>query len=105
FCPWPDCGERMSVDFSIAGLPVEPARSPARVHTMTLSATNEDPPIEVTFRLPNGADQEQVSGLLASNEAAALTLLLSRCIERIGPYESPDEHRIAALSAAVRFEI
>jgi hypothetical protein len=106
FCPWPDCGERMSVDFSIADLPVEQARHRAPVHTMTLAAAGDDgPPIDVTFRLPNGADQEEVSGLLASNEAAALTLLLSRCIERIGPHESPDEQRISALSAAARSEI
>jgi hypothetical protein len=106
FCPWPDCGERVSVDFSIADVPVQQARHRAPLHTVTLPACGDDgPPIDVTFRLPNGADQEEVSGSLASNEAAALTLLLSRCIKRIGPHESPDEHRIAALSAAERSEI
>ncbi len=105
FCPWPDCGERVSVDFSIADVPVEQARHRAPLHTVTLPACEDGPPIDVTFRLPNGADQEEVSGSLASNEAAALTLLLSRCIKRIGPHESPDEHRIAALSAAERSEI
>ena len=39
---------------------------------------------EIAFRLPNGADQEAVSPLLAENEAQALTLLLARCIQRIG---------------------
>jgi len=104
FCPWPGCAERMSIDFSIADVPVEQARHRAPLHTMTLPAADGSP-IDVTFRLPNGADQEEVSGSLACNEAAALTLLLSRCIKRIGPHESPDEHRIAALSAAARSEI
>lgn len=106
FCPWPDCCEHVSVDFSIADLPVERAQHHAPLHTMTLTACeNDGPPIDVTFRLPNGADQEEVSALLASNEAAALTVLLSRCITRIGPHESPDEARIAALPAMARSEI
>jgi hypothetical protein len=105
FCPWPDCGEHVSVDFSIADLPVEQAAHRAPLHTMTLCARDDGPPTDVTFRLPNGADQEEVSALLASNEAAALTVLLSRCITRIGPHESPDEPRIAALPATARADI
>jgi hypothetical protein len=105
FCPWPDCGAHVSVDFSIADLPVERARYCAALHTMTLVCEEDGPPIDVTFRLPNGADQEEVSALLASNEAAALTALLCRCITRIGAHESPDEARIAALPAMARSEI
>jgi hypothetical protein len=106
FCPWPDCGEQVSVGFSIADLPVEQARHRAPLHTMTLTVSEDDgTPIDVTFRLPNGADQEEVSALLALNEATALTLLLSRCITRLGTDESPGEPRIAALSATARSEI
>jgi len=99
-CPWPDCGERVSIDFSIAEVPVHPGQSPAPVHTMTLSQAQE-----VSFRLPNGADQEELSGRLEHNEAEALTLLLSRCIERIGSDSSPSVRQVAELSAADRHDI
>jgi hypothetical protein len=60
---------------------------------------------EVYFRLPNGSDQEELSAMLAHNEAETLTLLLSRCIRRIGPYEPPGDQRIADLSPRIRAEI
>ncbi|GIH14154.1 T4 family baseplate hub assembly chaperone [Rugosimonospora africana] len=37
-CPWPECGQRVSIEFSIADVPVEPAPQPAPAYTMTLSA-------------------------------------------------------------------
>ena len=37
-CPWPDCGERVSIDFAIDELPVEESPDPAPMYTMTLSA-------------------------------------------------------------------
>ncbi|MEU6667874.1 hypothetical protein [Streptomyces sp. NPDC046727] len=108
-CPWPDCGRRVSLEFSLADVPVEEAADHAPVHSMTLSAEARDDGeaacAEVHFRLPDGSDQEDLSGLLADNEAEALTLLLSRCILRIGPYEPPGDQRVAALSPRARAEI
>jgi hypothetical protein len=112
-CPWPGCGARVSIDFSIADVPVEEAPDRAPVHTMTLSADalaagtapDRPPADEVAFRLPNGGDQEEVSERLTSNEAEALTLLLARCIQRIGPYSPPTTAQVAALSAQARAEI
>ncbi|MFI2508909.1 hypothetical protein [Streptomyces sp. NPDC018972] len=108
-CPWPDCGRRVSLEFSLAHVPVEEASRRAPVHSMTLSAEalgdGEAACAEVHFRLPDGSDQEELSGLLAENEARALTLLLSRCITRIGPYGPPGEQRLAALSPQARAEI
>jgi len=125
FCPWPDCGERVSIDFSLDALPVREARDRAPSHTMTLSGDGT----RVEFRLPTGADQELLSQRLAADEAGALTALLSRCVLRIGPDgpdsaapdglpggapdeppdgapdEPPDEDRVAALPAAARSEI
>src|ERR1019366_6530114 len=73
FCPWAECGRRISLEFSLADLPVQEATERAPVHTFTLSAlaSGEDDPVlrAVSFRLPNGSDQEAVSGLLAENEA------------------------------------
>jgi hypothetical protein len=100
-CPWPDCGERVSIDFPISAVPVEEEQERAPSHRMTLSADGT----EVAFRLPTGADQEELSAHLAVNEAEALTMLLSRCVLRIGPAGPPDEDQVAALSAPARLEI
>jgi hypothetical protein len=109
FCPWPDCGQRVSVEFSIAAVPVTESADRARWYSLTLSpeatGRDDDSPSAVRFRLPNGADQEEVSPWLMVNEARALTLLLERCIESIGPVTSPSEDQVAALSPRARTEI
>jgi hypothetical protein len=109
FCPWPDCGKRVSLEFGIGDVPVEETTEPAPLYRMTLSAgaSPESNPEEreITFRLPNGTDQETVSPLLAHNEAEALSRLLDRSIQQIGPHSPPGEERIAALSPAARAEI
>jgi hypothetical protein len=109
FCPWAECGKRMSLEFGIDDVPVEEAAERAPCHTLTLSrrAIAEDDTVlrEVTFRLPNGADQEAVSPLLSSNEAEALTALLVRTVQRIGLLSSPRPEDVAALLPLARAEI
>jgi hypothetical protein len=109
FCPWADCGRRVSIAFRIDDVPVEEAAERAPSYTLTLSSRalgeEDEAEREVSFRLPNGADQEAVSGLLAENEAEALSLLLDRAIQRIGPRSPPSPGRVAALSALARAEI
>lgn len=108
-CPWPGCGERVSVEFSLADLPVREAEVRAPVHTMTLSAEalaeGDASDAEVCFRLPNGSDQEELSARLEDNEAEALTMLLARCVQRLGSDEAPSYERLSALSARARCEI
>lgn len=112
-CPWAECGQRISIDFSIGELPVRESTLKGPSYTMTLSlpaltgCTGAGKPAsgEVVFRLPNGGDQEALSGLLASNEARALTMLLARCIERIGDNADPGIDAVAALSGLARAEI
>ncbi|HEY2669690.1 MAG TPA: hypothetical protein VGJ07_04865, partial [Rugosimonospora sp.] len=137
-CPWPECGQRVSIEFSIADVPVERAQAPAPSYTMTLSAAalgrDEAPEdataadgsardgsaqdgsdgsdgsarhgsAEVTFRLPNGADQEALSERLAHNEGEALTALLARCVQRIGACVQPEARQVAELSSLARAEI
>ena len=113
YCPWADCGERMSVDFSIDELPVRESVQKGPVYEMTLSpmalagsaAAGNLGGGEVAFRLPTGADQEELSGLLASDEAQALTLLLARCVERLGARAIPGADVVAGLSGLARAEI
>jgi hypothetical protein len=105
-CPWPGCGERVSLDFAISDVPVEAAPQPGPLHSMTLSAAaGGRAGCEVTFRLPIGADQEELTDLLNDNEGAALTALLARCIRAIGADSDPDEESIADLSSLARSEI
>jgi hypothetical protein len=110
FCPWAECGHRVSMEFRIDDLPVQQQVKRAPLYTVTLSPEAFDRgeaslQYEVTFRLPNGADQEAVSPLLKENEAAALSLLLARTVQRIGPLTSPNLEQMAALSAEARMEI
>lgn len=105
-CPWPGCGERVSLDFAISAVPVEAPPQPGPVHVMTLSASaagRDDR--EVAFRLPTGADQEELSELVEDNEGAALTALLARCVRRIGTEDNPGEEPVAGLPALARAEI
>ncbi len=109
-CPWPDCGKKVDINFSLSDLPVTPSQNKGPVYRLSLSddlAIKEKGEIfkEISFRLPNGADQEIVSPLLAKNEAQAFALLLERCILSIGPNEAPASEMIKKLSPAARFEI
>jgi hypothetical protein len=110
-CPWPDCGAQVSIDVPIADVPVEEPPYRAPLHTMTLSdralAAGADigGDGELCFRLPDGSDQEELSELLAHNEAEALTGLLCRCVQRLGRHEPPDREHVSALSALARAEI
>ena len=109
FCPWPDCGKRVSIDFNVDDVPVQASTDKGPLYHMTLSpaAAGEADPVdrEIHFRLPNGADQELISPLLMENEAKALTLLLARCIQRIGGSVLTEESQIEALSPLARKEI
>ena len=108
-CPWPDCGRRVSIDLSLSDVPVSSLADcpPPYLVTMSQAAAPglSEVDRQVAFRLPNGADQAQVSPLLADNEALALTTLLHRCIERIGNQSPPSDAALAALSPLARAEI
>src|SRR5262245_27463015 len=108
FCPWADCGRRVSIQFALDDVPVEEPAVRAPLHTLTLSPQacgEEAAQCEVSFRLPNGADQESLSPLLVHNEAEALSWLLARTVQRIGSHTPPSHERVAALSPLARAEI
>jgi hypothetical protein len=110
-CPWPDCGKNVDINFSIADIPVKSSRDMGSSYSIELSEdaafTTADGKCsrEVVFRLPNGGDQETVSPLLRDNEARALSLLLERCICRIGSLENPNAESLRQLSPLARMEI
>ena len=74
---------------------------PRPAYTAVLS----DPALgEVEFRLP-GTDQQELAPVAAVDESRALTLLLARCVLRLGGRKAPPAELIAALPAATRAEI
>lgn len=102
-CSWPDCGERLDIDFLTDNIPITGSRLEQRFFTIILSEQAEAE--KVIFRLPNGADQERTAHLVDENEALAETLLLSRCIQSIGSSSQIGEKDIADLSPLARREI
>ncbi len=87
-CPWRDCAAKVDIDFSTSDIPVTSREEPRAVYRLRLSpeAAVTGPDGElcrwITFRLPNGEDQEVVAPHLAAGGARALTLLLERCVTR-----------------------
>ena len=81
-CPWPHCGQKVDIDFSITDIPIADSAAPGPHYPVVLpkETDTENRMREVVFRLPTGADQEVLSPLLAVNEAEALSKLLARCI-------------------------
>jgi hypothetical protein len=110
-CPWPDCGKRVDIDFSIRDIPCRESVNKGPTYRMQLSAeaafkdTDGSEYREIVFRLPNGGDQEKISPLVSENEAMALATLLGRCLVSIGPFSSPEDEAIRRLSPLARMEI
>lgn len=110
-CPWPDCGKRVDIDFSIKDIPVKESGDKGPTYKMQLSPTatfigdHGEEYREIIFRLPNGGDQEVISPLISKNEAKALAMLLKRCIQSIGPLKNLGDEWISRLSPMARMEI
>lgn len=110
-CPWPNCGKRVDIDFSLKDIPVRESKDKGSMYTMELSpdaafiSNHGEVYREVTFRLPNGGDQEVISPIISKNEARALTMLLGRCILSIGTVKYPGDEMINRLSPMSRMEI
>lgn len=112
-CPWPDCGARVDVDFSISDIPVRHGEERAATYTVDLPAEmragegGESVPVPgtVAFRLPNGEDQEALGPVLAENPARALTGLLERCLLAVDDDRADGAAMVARLSPRARHEI
>jgi len=101
-CSFPDCGLRVDIDFATDNIPVTPSPQGSRRYRLPLSPAAGGQ--LVTFRLPNGEDQEMLAHLLDHDEEMAADKLLARCIESIDTVQ-PSMADIAALSAAAKAEI
>ncbi len=72
-CPHPGCGKRVDIDFNLSDLPVPDRPDPAPAYTLALEGR------EVSFRLPNGGDQE-AAALTGGGVAQAAQAILERCV-------------------------
>jgi hypothetical protein len=109
-CTWPDCGEKVDIDFLIPDVPVRESDAgpiyEVRLSAEALPDTSADADGRlVTFRLPTGADQEICAPLLDTNPAAAMHELLAACVLSIGPDQPPSRERVARLSPLAGAEI
>jgi len=110
-CTWVDCGKKVDIDFSLQDIPVKESPAKGPIYTMQLSreaaCQDEEGAAHqtVTFRLPNGEDQEVVSPLMANDAVRAFAVLLGRCIQSIGPWEQPGEAMLGSLSPLAQQEI
>lgn len=107
-CPWPECGEEISLAFGLGDLPVPEPPARAAVHTLRLSGAAASPQAAtVTFRLPDGGDQEELSAWAAEDPAGAAAVLLRRCLLSVEPGAAGGavEDGLAALTPRARAEI
>ena len=110
-CPWKACQKKVDIDFSLHDLPVRESEERGPLYTRelspaaALSSERGEQYREVTFRLPNGEDQEAISHVVEENEVKALVLLLARCIRRLGSLCDPGPEVIHSLSPLARAEI
>ncbi len=111
FCPWPDCGKKIMVSFSIDDIPLIELVNQGPTYKMELSAEaafvadSAETHREIVFRLPNGGDQEELASIVVQDEIRAQALLLQRCIHSIGLLQDLDEKTIGRLSPLARREI
>jgi hypothetical protein len=88
-CPDPACGEKMDLDLQVSELLSPPYQDASDVHESVI--TSDQASYAVRFRLPNGADQEEVAPLAATVPKAAADLLLQRCVQVIFEQNSGDQ--------------
>lgn len=110
-CPWVDCGHKVDIDFSLQDIPVTESQEKGPLYTMELSSeaacTGEHGQAHraITFRLPNGEDEEVVAPLIVDDATRAFAMLLARCIQRVGPWEPPGDALLKRLSPLALQEI
>ncbi len=111
FCPWSDCGKKISVSFLSEDIPVIESLKRKLTYKMELSVEaalvtdSGENYREIVFRLPNGSDQEELASIVVKDEIRAQALLLQRCLHSIGSLQEPDEKTISRLSPLARLEI
>ena len=96
-CPWPNCGKNIDIDFRISDIPVTQAADLRPVYTLA------DANLE--FRLPTGADQEYIGSFAQLGPAKLSSVVLQRCLVRIGENRHPDLETVLEMESELRKRI
>lgn len=110
-CPWPDCHAKVDIDFSTRDIPVKHSEQMISTYQVDLSPEavleNRDGEGQrtITFRLPNGEDQEVIGPELDRDPARALTRLFERCLQQTDTAEDDAVDLAERLSPRARLEI
>lgn len=108
-CPDPACGERMDIDFSTGDIPVRAAPQSGLFFRMEVAGEQDSGPGDdnrtIRFRLPNGADQEEVAPVAEQDEILAQEMLLGRCLAGDLPAAGYGAELLAGLSPEDRLAI
>lgn len=102
-CSWPDCGERLDIDFLTDHISVIQFPQKGRFYEMLLSEAEGGE--RIVFRLPNGEDQELIAHHADDNEALASEMLLGVCVQSIGSFAPAAKEQIKKLSPRAKLEI
>jgi hypothetical protein len=107
----PKCLKKFDMDFDLKDIEITRKNTLRQDFSMRLSnraAYKDGKGVfhrEIVFRLPTGADQEEIIKHIPTNQTYALTELLARCIQRIGNIEEITFNLIQSLSVLTRREI
>jgi hypothetical protein len=88
-CPEPNCGEAMDLDLRASELLLPPYNHSQEWYEVAISGDGDL--YYVTFRLPNGDDQEAAAYLSQSDPEAAANMLLNRCIKQVAAKGSEED--------------
>lgn len=109
-CPWPECHHKIDIDFNISDIPITASPSIKASYEIKLDASEHSPTVNVmskiiSFRLPNGSDQEAITQFIDTNESLAMNQLLRHCLLSIDNENPPTAISIDRLTLAERFQI
>jgi hypothetical protein len=84
----PNCAKKMDLDLLIGELLLSPYPHRKTIHTADIS--DSDNSYRVTFRVPNGEDQEVIADSVSHSVDAAAELILRRCISQVDSIDAED---------------
>jgi hypothetical protein len=94
------CGEQIDIDLRVSDLLVAPYAHQGLDYDEIFDAAGVR--YRVSFRLPNGEDQEQAAAAARSGDEAAVALLLQRCVRSL---ETADRKPVDPIPAELAGEI
>ncbi|HEU4389784.1 MAG TPA: hypothetical protein VFV34_18405 [Blastocatellia bacterium] len=86
-CSNPTCGQCMDVRFTLTDLDLALKPVTQRCFQMTSTALGGEK-LEAEFRLPTGADQEELASLFRKDESVAASEMFARCVLRVSRFRS-----------------